>query len=190
MKFIRKDDKAVSPVIAVILMVAITVVLAGVLWAMLSQLGTESSAAVQISAKQPEEKTYGYFIEITKISGTLNIEDAKFQVVDNENLLVYSVTINNANPAAFTKGQSTVYAMTLGTTAVSDGNATVDGNDALSVYEGCYIAFIDQNRDEKINGGDSLYIYKDYNNDNVDDVQANYQVKIMDGDEMAMNKQL
>jgi flagellin-like protein len=40
-KLFRKDDKGVSPVIAVILMVAITVVLAGVLYVWVSQFSTD-----------------------------------------------------------------------------------------------------------------------------------------------------
>jgi flagellin-like protein len=190
MKIFRKDDEAVSPVIAVILMVAITVVLAGVLWAMLSQLGTEESAALNITAKNPVEKTYGWQIEISSISGSLNLEDAKFQVVDNENTLLYSLTIDDANPAAFAKGASTVYAMTKGAGVVDDTNATVDGNDALSVYSGCYIAYIDQTGDGKCNGGDTVYVYADYDGNSVDDVASNYAVKILSGDDMAMNKKL
>ena len=191
MKFIRKDDKAVSPVIAVILMVAITVVLAGVLWAMLSQLGTEESAALNITAKNPVEKSYGWQIEISSISGSLNLEDAKFQVVDNEGALVYSLTSSDVNPAAFSKGASTVYAMTGGTNPVKDdGNNTVDGDDALSVYSGCYVAYVDQTGDGKVNGGDSVYVYKDYDADSTDEISSNYSVKILSGDDMAMNKKL
>ncbi len=175
----------------VILLIVIPLVLAGVLFVFMSNMESEEgSTSVIITAKSPQEKTYGFLIEITKTSGTLDLEEAKFQVVDNQGLLVYSVTIQNSNPAPFSKGQSWVYPMTLGTSPVTDGISTVNGDDALSAYEGCYIAFIDQNQDEKINSGDSLYIYKDNNNDGINDIKSNYSIRIMSRDEMVMNKVL
>ena len=45
--FIRKDDEAVSPVIAVILMVAITVVLAGVLYVWVTSLSAPSDEEIE-----------------------------------------------------------------------------------------------------------------------------------------------
>ena len=191
MKIFRKDNEAVSPVIAVILMVAITVVLAGVLWAMLSQLGGSEEQTLAITAKQPTEKSYGWMIEITDISGTLSLEDAKFQVQSSEGILEYSVTVDDASPAAFTKGSSTVYAMTKGSgVTVGNSSTAVDGTTALSDYSGCYVAFVDQTGDDKVGGGDVLYVYKDYDADSTDEISPNYEVKIMSGNEMAMNKAL
>jgi flagellin-like protein len=191
MKIFRKDDEAVSPVIAVILMVAITVVLAGVLWAMLSQLGGSEEQNIAITAKQPSEKNYGWMIEITDISGTLSLEDAKFQVVNSEGILEYSVTTNDVSPAAFTKGSSQIYAMTKGSGVTAGNTSTaIDDTTALSDYSGCYVAFVDQTADGKVGGGDVLYIYSDYDADSVNEVTPNYEVKIMAGSEMAMNKAL
>src|SRR3989442_10795764 len=53
---IRKDEKAVSPVIATILMVAITVVLAAVLYVMVTGLiggGSSQPPTIQLRAQQP-----------------------------------------------------------------------------------------------------------------------------------------
>lgn len=188
---IRKDEYGVSPVIAVILMVAITVVLSGVLWAMLTGLAPDEPDSVKIPMSNPIEKTYAWQLEITEVSGTLNLEDAKFLVIDNEGALVYSITTNNANPSAFTKGKSTVYAMTLGPNAVKDAsNNTIDGDDALSEYSGCYIVYLDQNSDQKVNAGDSIYVYKDNDADGIEEVSANYIFRIMANSDMAGEKGL
>ena len=188
---IRKDEYGVSPVIAVILMVAITVVLSGVLWAMLTGLAPDEPDSVKIPMSKPIEKIYGWQLEITEVSGTLNLEDAKFLVIDNEGALVYSITTNNANPSAFTKGQSTVYAMTLGPNAVKDAsNNTIDGDDALSEYSGCYLVYLDQNSDQKVNAGDSIYVYKDYDADGTEEISANYIFRIMANNDMAGEKGL
>jgi hypothetical protein len=179
-------------IILVVLFVVVPLIFVGILYTWTSELeGTEEQTVIIIS-KQPSEKSYGWQIEITDISGTISLEDARFQVVDSNGVLEYSVTIDDASPAAFTKGSSTVYAMTK-YSGVTIGNSTipVSGTTALTDYSKCFIAYFDQTSDGKINGGDSLYIYKDYDADGTDDVLSNYDVKIItSNDEMAMNKAL
>ncbi len=62
----------------------------------------------------------------------------------------------------------------------------------FSDYTNCSIAYIDQNYDGKISGGDSFYIYK--NPDGViqtgDEVTSGYYIKILVGNSMAANKQI
>jgi flagellin-like protein len=167
-KKIRKDDeKGVSPVIAVILMVAITVVLAGVLWAML-QFPPPGDNQIRITTKSPEEKTFGWKIEIASISEKLQIEEAKFQIIDNQGTLLYSLTISNANPQPFNRGLSKVYPMTMSGPVRDNSTGDVINSDStFDNYEDCYIAYIDQTNDERVSASDSFYIYKDYNNDKI-----------------------
>ena len=81
---VRKDDKGVSPVIAIILMVAITVVLAGVLYVWVQQLaqtgdtGVETLQATVIQGSD-SNVTQGDLIVLSKGSG---------QSVDPEDYLV------------------------------------------------------------------------------------------------------
>ena len=191
-KFIRKDDKAVSPVIAVILMVAITVVLAGVLWAMLSQLGGNEETAINISAKNPVDKGYAYTVEITDISGSLNLEDAKFQIITSAGTLQAELTTTqNTNPAGFLKGASMVYAMQSSGTAMDNTtSAAVTGLSSFQAYENCMIAYLDQTNDGKINGGDTMYIFQDPDGtaSSGDEVSSGYSIKIITGDSMALQK--
>ncbi|MCJ2555797.1 MAG: type IV pilin [Candidatus Thermoplasmatota archaeon] len=70
MKYIRRNEKAVSPVIATILMVAITVVLAAVLYVMVSGLiGTGSSGAPTIDIMQKGVGIGEYELKVTPDRG-------------------------------------------------------------------------------------------------------------------------
>ena len=82
--------------------------------------------------------------------------------------------------------------MTAGSVAVTDAaGGVLDGYDGLSDYTNCTIAYIDQNDDEKMSVDDCIWIYKDNNNDSIDDVQNKYTFKIVDGnDETVHIKQL
>ena len=192
-KLFRKDDKGVSPVIAVILMVAITVVLAGVLYVWVSQFSTGSGGgAVKISSIKTEKQT-AYVITISSVSGgTLNLDEAEFQITDEDGALQYRLNINDANPTSVTKGESKIYPMTDGTVAVTDSaGGLLDETDSLSDYTNCTIAYIDQNDDEKVSADDSIWIYMDNDNDDIDDVENKYTFKIVDGnDEIVHSKQL
>jgi flagellin-like protein len=81
---IRKDDKAVSPVIAVILMVAITVVLAGVLYVWVTSLSTTEDKVENIVATLDQgdgNMTSGVLFVIQKGSGdSVKIADYRFKV--------------------------------------------------------------------------------------------------------------
>ena len=192
-KLFRKDDEGVSPVIAVILMVAITVVLAGVLYVWVSQFSTGGGGgAVKISSLKTE-KNVAFVITISSVSGgTLNLDDAEFQITDEDGRLKYQLDTSDANPASVTSGQSVIYPMTAGSVAVTDATGGVlDGNDGLSDYTNCTMAYIDQNNDEKVSADDSIWIYMDNNNDGTDDVENKYTFKIVDGnDETVHSKQL
>jgi flagellin-like protein len=68
---IRKDEKAVSPVIATILMVAITVVLAAVLYVMVTGLLAGPGATKpQVTFGQPDAVTNGFEFEVAGVTQT------------------------------------------------------------------------------------------------------------------------
>jgi len=100
----RKDIHAVSPVIATILMVAITVVLAAVLYVMVLNLGGTGSITPAISTNKTTNST-AYIWTVVKITG-----DAQVQISD-----VY-VQLKAAGSATFA-----IQTAQLGTTGVGDG---------------------------------------------------------------------
>jgi flagellin-like protein len=193
-KGFKNEIIGVSPVIAVILMVAITVVLSGVLWATLSNISGPQEPSGKITIITPLDKGYGYLAQISDTSGSLNLEDAEFQIISNENVLQTKLkTSLHTRPAAFVNGVSTVYAMHPTETA-QDGttNDVVTSTSKFSDYMNCTIAYIDQNDDGKISSGDSFYIYK--NPDGLiqsgDEVDTSYSIKIMVGNSMVLHKKI
>jgi flagellin-like protein len=105
------DERGVSPVIAVILMVAITVVLSAVLYVMVMNLIGPQTETITISMRWDEssDEPGRYSGYITKISGNApNIDDVTLGIVANEgvgskkldalkaegNFTVGSITVN------------------------------------------------------------------------------------------------
>ena len=84
MKIIWRDEEGVSPVIAVILMVAITVVLAAVLYVMVSGMlgSTTTSPTVSMNWVEDQHNLGNYTGNIVRISGTkvLRVEDVTVAV--------------------------------------------------------------------------------------------------------------
>jgi len=187
-KLFRKDDDAVSPVIAVILMVAITVVLAGVLYVWVSGFGGGGGGGVSISSSVTDKSQY-WKVDIVKVSGgSLSLSDAKFLMISSAGIQVFKRTINDANPTSLTSGDSTAYPIPSSAAAVNENASAGDGAtvDAASlakpqVWENCYMCYLDSNSDGKVSAGDALWVYKDYNADGTEDFTTGYRVKILDG---------
>lgn len=73
--FFQKDDVAVSPVIGVVLMVAITVVLAAVVFVLVGDLGSQNNEA-PTAAFQSDRSGEGGEILLIKVGGqAINAED-------------------------------------------------------------------------------------------------------------------
>ena len=132
---IRKDSEAVAPVVATILMVAITVVLAAVLYVMVLGFGG-TSTQTPTATYQKATITAGQKITIVSITKTdVPWDDVKIQVSDGTNIASWSPTKANQlttaghNYSTATMGSLSVY-VTL--TDVS-GNGYVSGTDFFNV---------------------------------------------------------
>ena len=88
---IRKDSEAVSPVIATILMVAITVVLAAVLYVMVLGFGGTTSTP-SIQKLRGSTVTGGYKIELTQPTAEVKWTDvSSIQLSDGTNTAAWTV---------------------------------------------------------------------------------------------------
>ena len=190
-RFIRTDDKAVSPVIAVILMVAITVVLAGVLWALISDIDPPTPRGTTITV-MIVETNYGWRANIIGVvGGEPSFDDIKFQMINYQGTIEYKITIDDAKPSELIVGLSKVYPMTKGGPVQDNTTGSeVNSNSKVQDYEGCYIAYIDQDGDGRISVGDILHIYKDYDNDGIEDISSNSIFEITIGNDRALHKPL
>jgi len=192
-EFTRKDDKAVSPVIAVILMVAITVVLAGVLYVWVTTFNTPTPPPSSVSLSI-NEKAYGWEIEVISVSGTFNLEDAKFRINDEFNFRLWERDLSEAQPPAFKKGESKAYTVPTdetGSNDVDDGKGNIiDATHNPGEYQNCSVAYIDQENNDRLSAGNRIYIYKDNNNDGANEVLSGYKFELLYKDKMVAAKML
>lgn len=126
-----KNRKGVSPVIATILMVAITVVLAAVLYVMVMGFGGEPSSVPTGEFKTPEKISDSdteriYRVQVLSISEAKEIGDMKFSIAGD--------------------GKTNVLGVTDGAMDVPDANANVTGLTSVT--------FTDLNGDGKVSTGD------------------------------------
>ena len=137
---IRKDAEGVSPVIATILMVAITVVLAAVLYVMVLGFGTGGdSTPTAMYSKSSVSVTNGVQINIVSITNSeVPWTEGTVQLTDGTNFAAWNpVTDDLDDGAAITVNYSTD---ALGSVTVCalvtdvSGNGFVSGSDYLRVY--------------------------------------------------------
>jgi flagellin-like protein len=188
MKLIGVDKRGVSPVIGVILMVAITVVLSGLLWSMFNFQPVESRAK-NISGTI-SEKSFGWKIEIAAVSGNyFDLDQITFRVITDSGYTLFKLRTSDSDPEPFFDDLSKVYPLTNGSAVIdmTTGNPVTNSSNFRN-YQGCQVAFVDADSDDRITPGDIVYLYKDYNNDGEIDIFPIYSFKIFFGDTMALSQ--
>lgn len=135
---VRKDSEAVSPVIATILMVAITVVLAAVLYVMVLGFGG-TSQTTPAATYQKTTITNGQKISIVSITKTdVSWDDVKVQLSDGTNFAEWdpvatqltSTGAISANYSVDTLGALSVCAVVFDIS----GNGLVSGSDYMNLF--------------------------------------------------------
>jgi len=129
MKKIWRSEEGVSPVIAVILMVAITVVLAAVLYVMVSGMLTTTNITPTVSMYWTKGDPGEYTGSVVSISGTetLRLDD-----------VIVSVTHGGESDS------NTLEWLVAGTNEITVGNFTLD--------------FVDNNNDQQLGGEDDFFV--------------------------------
>ena len=138
---IRKDAEGVSPVIATILMVAITVVLAAVLYVMVLGFGTTSTTTPTATyQKASVTVTNGVQVNIVSITKTdVPWSDVKVQLTDGTNFAEWSPLTENLDGGSAISSNLTATLPNLGTLSVYcnvfdvSGNGFVSGSDWIRI---------------------------------------------------------
>lgn len=188
----EKSKKSIITIIIVVVIIIVIIPLIGwyLLFTWVSDL--ESSGTISVSiAGSVTDKTNSWKIEIIRVrSGTLSLEDAQFEIVDQNGILLFKRTINNANPPSVSSVGETIYPMPSGLSPVKERytNETVTGDTAITTYEYCCFAYVDANKDRKISLGDSIWVYKDYDADGKNDIFPKYSFNILDYDDNLVMK--
>jgi archaeal flagellin N-terminal-like domain len=122
-----KNRSAVSPVIATILMVAITVVLAAVLYVMVMGFGSSPTNNATGSIGPATETSYGYNVPINSISSSdIKISDCKVNILVNGTAGSALTLTTDADHPITVNGFEIVYQDV-------DGNGKISGGDSISV---------------------------------------------------------
>ena len=136
---IRKDSEAVSPVIATILMVAITVVLAAVLYVMVLGFGG-TSTTTPAATYSKATITYGQKITIVSLTKTdVPWDDVKIQLSDGTTIAQWSpAKANQLTTTAYNYSTSTLGTLTVACVLTDvSGNGYVSGTDYFTLkYQG------------------------------------------------------
>ncbi len=131
MKNLKRNEEGVSPVIATILMVAITVVLAATLYVMVSDIGGDSDTTEALGGSM-DDKSDGWLININKGSVDWDANDIELY--------------NTSSGASETGSEGDAPGVHTNLTFTFDGEAM-------------YIHFNDNNDNDQLDGGDSFRIY-------------------------------
>lgn len=135
---VRKDSDAVSPVIATILMVAITVVLAAVLYVMVLGFGG-SSTTTPAATYSKTTITAGQKITIVSITKTdVSWTDVKVQLADGTNFAEWSPDGTNLDGGTALSSNLTTDGLSTLTVCCTvfdvAGNGYVSGSDYFQVF--------------------------------------------------------
>lgn len=180
---VGENRSAVSPVIAIILMVAITVVLTGVIYMWLSNLsagGDENLAYVGVDINK---KNGDWEVTILSVKGNnLAINDLKFLIYSKDKVLIHSKSILDSNPTALHAGESIVYPLAINATGVTIKGTSqhVTANTSLGNYVGSIFTVIDYDGNEYLTQGDTIRIYSDFDGDGMEDIDHTYNFAIKD----------
>jgi len=129
---IFKNKRAVSPVVGVILMVAITIVLAATIYIWISSMSNPQATTPSISfrGQVKEDSNNGYYIELTVISvqGSAKWEDLKIQYDSGSGFTdakVYKDTNQSETPSGIIEAGQTVYIYDSNRSTFESGTITV-----------------------------------------------------------------
>ena len=180
---VGENSAGVSPVIAVILMVAITVVLAGLVYYWIGQFSDTADKGLAYVGY--EKVTYGqdWKITIEKVQGArIQLEDINFLISDENGIILYRKHISDSNPSPFASKLSIIYPIAGNSSGavISNTSLPVNANDDFNNYIGAIFVIIDLNNDELLNYGDTIRIYGDIDGDDILDITVGNYFKIYD----------
>ena len=131
----RKNDKAVSPVIATILMVAITVVLAGVLVVYLQTLPQGGGGAENPVGLSVAKNSAGDWLITVSSGGGQALTTVNIQVTDpNTGAIFVGVAGTSYNHALAPAAQWGAGATLTGLYNDNNGNSKIDAGDTIILY--------------------------------------------------------
>ena len=159
---VSEKDSGVSPVISVILMVAITVTLSGIIYLWVSDFSTTTDSALTYVGYDKVSRNDNWDIEIINVQGSLvSLHSITFMICDSNGILVHERSLFDANPPNFLKDSTTIYPLACNDSGVisSRTGLPVTGQDDFLDYVGIIFLILDNDMDGRLSNGDFIKIY-------------------------------
>lgn len=183
----NQSKKNKSLITLFIIIEIIILILAIVLFFWISSFEDSESSHPWMKVSIEEKDEYWSISPFLFEGGPYKLDDIKFELYNKKNIQIFSKSITDANPNYIEINYSRIYPIPSNSHSVFENSSIGDGQiiDSESVnkpqiWEGCYFAYIDIESDNKITSGDVIWIFKDHNNDNIDDIDIGYIFKILD----------
>lgn len=178
-----EDKVGVSPVVAVVLMVAITVVLAGMLYYWVGTTAPTTDENIAYVGYDSTTYTNDWKIEIKKVVGTsISLNEVNFLISDRSGVVYYTRNLNDVNPPNFMIDNSMIYPL------AENGSGVISSKTALPVtagddhndYIGAVFLFMDFDNNMRLSNGDLIRIFGDVNGDGINEIQPGHNFIIKD----------
>jgi hypothetical protein len=182
-------NKMIIIIVVTVVMILIFGGLGVVIW--LGSFEGSGSGSLKVSSYKTENSNAWVITISSMTGGTLNIDEIRFELEDESGYIELSTWIGNANPSYILKSSNTIYPIPSGSNKVDDGKIPVIDKTNLLDYQNCTMAIVDAESDGRLNTGDSIWIYKDIDNDAIPDTfeGSNFLIKDSFG-EMIHRKRL
>ena len=154
---IEQDNEGVSPVIAVILMVAITVVLAAVLYVWAASFLEQGDTSPFAQFTSSKNSGGDYYVTVVKVSTKYDLEAFSYFLKDSAGTTSEFGEIAMQNLSGNVAGIDIAYEETCGDNCDADlqeRSDAVENNDGSNYA----VAFNDKDRDGKLSAGDEFIV--------------------------------
>ena len=169
-------------ILGILIFMIILMTVFSILYNWTSEFGPAVPCCVGLSGSIQEYDNYGV-INITRaVGGTVYLKDLTFEIMNNVSILHYSSTLEDSNPESISKNKAKIYPIPSNSTPVWDNSTgkIVTEQSPLENYSGCYLAYIDIDRNDTVSVNDRIYIYRDYDTDGNPDIGPGYTFRMVD----------
>lgn len=166
---VGENKFGVSPVIGIILMVAITIVLTGMLYYWIQELSSSnekglSYVGIDVNDVQGDD----WVITIQQIQGNpIPLDTLGLMITNIEGITLYDKNIGDANPQSLLVNGAIVYPIANNSSVVTSIKTSqpVTADDNLNDYYNAIFVIIDYDADKYLTPGDVIRIYGDFDKD-------------------------
>ena len=181
-RYVGESRDGVSPVVAIILMVAITVVLTGIVYYWVGNISSTTDDTTSYVGIEKNSYTDDWIIYIVSVQGPrIPLDEISFMIVDDESgVVLFKRNTLDANPPPFYIDNSMIYPIANNSSGVysSKTGLPVTPYDKYEDYVGAIFCIIDNDNNNYLTPDDSIRIYGDFDCDGIQNIDYGYLFRI------------